>query len=361
MQYKLLGFFLFGINTSCYATVDLTDNLSLSGFLSTSLTSSDNKTPIMINRGIDDENCFDCDTTAGLQFDYFNNNFKASAQLVKRPQDDWGHPELEWAYVGYSVDNVELRAGRLRLPLFLASEYYYVGHAYTYARPPEELYNAILGITAYKGISAVWNVELFDEYQLSITPFVGFGDESEIGLSKTVGVDLDIDKMSGINFLLTGDYYRWNISYLNADFDQTIKLTNAIPNVPYLEIYSLGEKAELFTIGAEYEFDDLLIASEYQTYHIRDSWYVSAAYRINKFVPYAIYGENHAKITSTTAFDGKTGSSTSFGLRYDIEFNLSMNIELQKFHSFGGERGSFVQTPNERDADVYTLMLNYVF
>ncbi|MGR5489133.1 sulfate ABC transporter permease, partial [Vibrio alfacsensis] len=78
--------------------MDINDNFSISGFGSTSWARSDNETPLLINRGISDENCFDCDTTFGIQLDYFFDAFKASVQVVKRPQDNWSEPQLEWAY-----------------------------------------------------------------------------------------------------------------------------------------------------------------------------------------------------------------------------------------------------------------------
>ena len=344
-----------------YATVDLTDQLSLSGFVSTSITKSSNKTELMINRRISDDTCFDCDTTAGLQLDYFNDAFKASFQLVKRPQDDWNSPEVEWGYVGYTIENIELRAGRLRLPLFLASEYYYVGHAYTYARPPDEVYNSILGITAYNGLSAVWNMEVFDIYQLSITPFIGFDDSSKLDIAKTVEADIDVDKLSGVNFLLSADSYRLNLTYVNADFDQTIKLTNASTGLPIIEIDYLDENVELISLGLEYDFDSLMLATEAQFNSIRSSWYTNLTYRMNALSPYITYGENHVKKTVATDFEGKTGSSFLIGVRYDIKYNVSMNIEWQQFKSFGGERGPFVEVPVDNDANLYSLVLNFVF
>lgn len=146
MRNRLLVFFISIMwSFASDATIELTEQLSISGFGSTSWAKSDNETAVIINHGISDSSCFDCDTTFGIQLDYFNDAFKASVQLVKRPQDNWSEPELEWAYAGYSVNNFEFRAGRLRLPIFLLSEYYYVNHAYTSTRPPEEVYNSILG------------------------------------------------------------------------------------------------------------------------------------------------------------------------------------------------------------------------
>ena len=361
MSNRFIALTILSISFPALATIELNENLSLSGFGSSSLARSNNDTPLIINRNISDENCWDCDTTFGIQLDYFNDDFKLSTQLVKRPQDNWSDPEFEWAYVGYSIENVELRAGRLRLPTFLASEYFYVNQAYNYARPPEELYNSILGITAYNGVSVVWDIELFDAYQLAVTPFISVSDSGSVNVSDTLDIDLDIKKLSGVNFLLTGDFYRWNLSYLTSDFAQKLKFTNAIPGVPYFELDVPNDSIELYSLGAEYEFDSLLITSERQIANLRSTWYISAAYRMDKFVPYVEYGENKAKVTKVSRFEGKSGSSFVMGLRYDLLYNVSINAEWQQFKSFDGQRGSFIESPKEPDADLYTLMLSFVF
>jgi len=360
MNNKLIALLFTTISFPSFATIEITEELSLSGFGSTSITKSNNSKPVIINRSISDETCYDCDTTFGIQLDYFNDAFKASMQLVKRPQDDWSEPELEWAYLGYNVGEVEFRAGRLRLPIFLASEYYFVNHAYNYARPPEELYNSILGITAYNGVNLVWNLLLLDEYQLSITPFIG-SEDSTIGISNTLDIDLDIHHMSGVNFVLSGEDYRWNLSYLDADFDQNFSFSNLGMGVNDFELKIKDDSVKLYSLGAEYEFGSLLLAAERQIANLRSTWYASAAYKLNKFIPYAQYGENRSKITKLSSFDGKSGSSLVLGVRYDLMYNVSLNLEWQKFKSFGEQRGSFVEPPTEPEAEVYTLMFSFVF
>ncbi|MFA0503030.1 sulfate ABC transporter permease, partial [Vibrio sp. 10N.222.46.A1] len=53
------------IASPAFAIIELTDNFSLSGFGSTSWATSDNDSPLIINNGFTDENCYDCDTTLG--------------------------------------------------------------------------------------------------------------------------------------------------------------------------------------------------------------------------------------------------------------------------------------------------------
>lgn len=154
------------------AIIEITDNLALGGFGSSSWAKSDNATSLMIHRGFVDESCYDCDTTFGVQLDYYYDALKASIQVVKRPQDGWDDPQIEWAYIGYDIDDFDIHVGTLRLPLFLTSEYYYVGHAYKMARPPTEVYNSILGITAFNGVDVSWNIDINDTQSLVVTPFM---------------------------------------------------------------------------------------------------------------------------------------------------------------------------------------------
>ena len=107
-----LFFIAVSIPVQALATIELTEDLRLSGFGSTSITKSDNKTPLFTNRRITDETCYDCDTIFGLQLDYdFLESFTTSVQVVKRPQDDFSSPELEWAYVGYETESFDFKVG----------------------------------------------------------------------------------------------------------------------------------------------------------------------------------------------------------------------------------------------------------
>ncbi|GMQ49436.1 sulfate ABC transporter permease [Vibrio sp. 10N] len=363
MKKRLLVVALGALSTSVSAAIDINDNLSVSGFGSLSWARSDNETPLMVNRSINDENCFDCDTILGLQLDYYNDAFNASVQVVKRPQDNWSEPQLEWAYLGYTVGSVQVRAGRLRLPLFLLSEYNYVGHAYNTARPPEEVYNALAGVTAYNGLSAVWNYPLSDSLQLTATPYIGFKDTNDLRINPQLVVEVETQYSGGINLVAAGEYYRWNFAYLTSKYDQ-----RTVINGGQLVLDSPDTTTDIYTLGAEYEFDALKLTAEGQTNDFNSSWYASVAYRINKLTPYAVYGQSLKKSDENDPYSGKDGDSITLGLRYDVLNNVSINGEWQRFKSYGEDpfgrplSGPFIQSPGQdTDANLYTIMVNFVF
>ncbi|MFA0146380.1 sulfate ABC transporter permease [Vibrio lentus] len=343
------------IVSPAFAIIELTDNFSLSGFGSTSWATSDNDNPLIINRGFTDENCYDCDTTFGVQLDYFYNSFKASVQVVKPPQYDWSDPQLEWAYVGYEFNDFDVSIGRLRLPLFLASEYYYVGQAYMTARPPTEVYNSVLGITAFNGIKVSWTHDVSDEATLLLSPFFGIKDNNEVDFNSNTKLEFETNRMFGANLQLSGEDYRWNLSFLDSNFDQTVKIKK-VGSLPKQD----NQHIQLWSLGAEYEFGQAILASEGQTSDFSSSMYASLGYRLNSFTPYVVYGAEF------DSHEHLTGNSYLIGVDYDVLPNVSINGEVQYFEARKAN-GAFVEDFNtltgfdDKDAVLYTIMLSFVF
>ncbi|MEZ8279775.1 sulfate ABC transporter permease [Vibrio splendidus] len=343
------------VASPAFAIIELTDNFSLSGFGSTSWATSDNDNPLIINRGFTDENCYDCDTTFGVQLDYFYNSFKASVQVVKPPQYDWNDPQLEWAYLGYEFNDFDVSVGRLRLPLFLASEYYYVGQAYMTARPPTEVYNSVLGITAFNGIKVSWTHDVSDEATLLLSPFFGIKDNNEVDFNSTTELEFETNRMFGANLQLSGEDYRWNLSFLDSNFDQTVKIKN-IGSLPTAD----NQHIQLWSLGAEYEFGQAVLASEGQISDFSSSMYASLGYHLGSFTPYVVYG---AQFDSNEHLEG---NSYLIGVDYDVLPNVSINGEVQYFEARKAN-GAFVEDFNaltgfdDKDAILYTIMLSFVF
>lgn len=362
MNKNILALALIATSFEISANIEISENILVSGFGSTSWAKSDNSTPLITNVEISDQSCFDCDTTFGLQIDGYFNALHASAQVVKRPQDHWSEPELEWAYLGYQYKDLLFRAGQLRIPLFLYSEYYYVGHAYAMSRPPTEVYNSILGITAYQGFSLTWNVDIDDEKSLAITPFYGLEDEKEIHLNQDTFLELDTKRMYGINMLLSGDNYRWNFSYLNSQYDQRVTLLNVPAGIPNLMrvMESPNNSIELYSLGAEYEFGLTTLTAELQKNDRSSAWYSSLQHRIDNFTPYLVYGQQYNEEVQENK-RVREGESVTAGVRYDLRYNLSLNAEWQYFHTEKGYDGAFIDVPTKPNANLYTVMVNFVF
>ena len=334
-----------GYIANAQAGVEITDNVMLSGFGSTSISKTDNKTPLFVNREISDETCYDCDTIFGLQLDVgLFEGLDASAQLVKRTQDNWSEPELEWAYLGYEFGDFEVRAGRLRIPLFLVSEFYYVGQAYTWARPPEEVYDAILGFTSYDGISLSWDYEISDEISLHISPYYGFERLNEVELGAAL-LQFDTDYMAGIYVDLVGFNYRVHAGFMQTEYTQR-------PS-------PIKDKLDIYTLGVEYSLDAWLWMAEIEYDELQSNWYASMAYTFSDadLTPYLVYAESHKL---------RESQGVTLGLRYDATSTVSLNLEMQSIFSHeAGNRAQFITSPllygEKEDVDLLSLTVNFVF
>ncbi|MDR8526133.1 porin [Shewanella fidelis] len=325
------------------ASIELTDNIQLSGFGSTAISKTDNRTPLFISREIIDETCYDCDTVFGLQLDIdVVEGLTASGQVVKRTQDKWSDPELEWAYLAYEYNDFEIKAGRLRLPLFLASEYYYVGQAYPWARPPQEVYDSILGFTSYDGLSMAWHYELSDGLQLTVSPYYGFERLNEVELG-AVKLEFDTEYMAGLYIDLVGFNYRIHSGFMQAKYQQ-----RPSPNT---------EKLDIYTLGAEYSYGAWQWMAEVEVDRIQANWYASMIYAFDDFSPYITYGESH---------QSRKSKGVTTGVRYDATSRISLNLEYQMIFSVEeGNRGQFVTSPlayaESSDVDLVTFSINFVF
>lgn len=77
----------------------------------------------------------------------------ATAQMVARSSNDY-QVTSEWAYLTWQAnDDVKVRAGRLRIPLYMYSDFIDVGYTYAWITPPQEVYfspfNNVDGMDVY--------------------------------------------------------------------------------------------------------------------------------------------------------------------------------------------------------------------
>jgi len=352
------------LTSNAFATIEVTDNLLFSAFGSTSVTTSDHDTPIFLNREIIDDACFDCDSTLGLQLDYlFSEHFSSSIQVVKRPQDTWSDPSLEWLYIDYNYDQFDFKIGRLRLPTFLDSEYYYVAHAYIPARPPQEVYDSLLGITSYDGISLKWLGELTDEISMSVEPHGAFFGESKVTKSNTE-YSFDISSVVGINVTVSSFDYRYFVNALHARYDLTLQSTGVAGVMPAFIKKMNNESLSMYSVGGEHYWDNLTLRGEAYYSTSNFNWYTQLAYCIDKFTPYVSYGE----MNSIGAEQEDNNYTITAGLRVDFTPTVSMNLEVQKMTaddspstlSGKGQFTEYLYANEKNDANIYTLMFNFI-
>lgn len=300
-----------GFTVSAHAQIALNDNFTISGFGSFTATRSNNATPVFVSRDITDEWCFDCDSTLGVQADWLlGHSLRATVQLVKRPQDNYSSPELERAFIEYSTESARFKLGRLRTPLFIMSEYYFVSSAYPWIRLPAGVYSNNLGITHYDGASADFSFWLGDEHRISMTPFAALPSDEKYELYGQ-SFNLDVTHAAGVTVELYHEDNVYRLAYVNADVEQIFNPANRTEHE--IDIYSLGLSYYL----QQFHFQAEVILME----DVKSNWYASLDYHWGEFTPYFLFGQSRRSTESNTY---------SIGARYDWTDRFSSSIEWQR-------------------------------
>lgn len=345
------------------------DNIKFNGFFSVGVSRASNDLGYADSQ---DRSSWEELSLVGLQAE-FSLAEKTSfvTQLIARGEDDFS-PNIEWAYLKHTFDNyMTLRVGKLRVPLYMYSDFIDVGFAQPWLRPPVEVYGNV-PFNGYLGGDVTYDIE-FNESTLSLQAFSG--------QSKTSEIDTEYNYMYGANLGWNYDYVTMRAVY------GTTKITS--DDAFYQQIIPPNTVANFYGAGVSYDDGTVLLVSELTRTEVEgqysdvDSAYITLGYRINKWVPYLSVATLKTKdneervgkfvntgtvnIPSAWLFDSKR-NAYSLGIRYDLLSNLSIKADVTMIDNFGETTGligssNFDPTGKalEDDAWVYAIRLDGVF
>lgn len=337
-------------------TASLTDKFQFNGFVSGAYISADNDAGY---NGSDTSADFSQDSKLGFQGTFkISDDTQAVLQLMMRGEYDW-EVEAEWAYLSHKFDNgVRVRGGKLRVPLFMYSDYLDVGYAQPFARPPEEVY-ATIPFSSYTGAGISYDVE-YDESTLSMQ---AFGGESDV---KDTNVELS--NLMGANLSWTDEVWTLRGVYATAILDGDITRSSRVPvavppNTPptFTTVESVimnlnDARGEFVGVGASYDDGEMLAVIEWTrvetegAYPDTDSGYLTLGYRIQAFTPYVTVAyiesqdnDERTPVSAQTALQSIVFNSErtaySLGLRWDALDNLAVKFDLTYANDFGNTSG----------------------
>ncbi len=339
----------------CSATASAENFVPLkwSGFATTGVSFTDNKTPYLIPR-FDNNLNFVGDSVLGLQADYqLDSKIRGSVQMVARNVNDYFDVKAEWAYVAFQLDDsTQARVGRLRIPAFLTSKYYFVGNAYLSARPNSDVYDILL-FTDYSGTDAIKTIN-FKNSTLTLQPFVGQVDTDTIVFAQKSHF-----KSSRL-FGLTFNYEAANFSFRGtggrAELDATFP-GSALGNT------EVRSDAEFQSFGATYQWRNWEFMSEYSGTQVEnqllgddDATYLTVAYHMGKYTPNITVSTR-----DTDTIIGSTNDQIIAGLRYDYSSRLDFKFELQHGRAKKPSTGLFQETPDRYTVNMLTMNMDLVF
>lgn len=261
--------------------------------------------------------------------------------------DEW-KANLEWAYLSWqSTDNLMMRVGRLRTPVYMYSESIDVGFSYPWLRLPDEVYSQVQ-LSNYEGADIVYNLPL---------SFATLSFQLAGGIAKNRDYyiydeefDIDYDNVFGSSVsLATNDFGTFRVGYVEADIDTDISgsFTDIFGNPGTATLLSLDkDKGKFTSIGYQYDNGTWLTANEWTSRVIEndgsnstDSFYLMGGRRFGDFLAHVTYAQLDE--------DEGRQSSWTLGLNYNILPTVVLKGEYKRVDTTGGYDGVFVRNAQE--------------
>jgi hypothetical protein len=147
--------------------------------------------------------------------DYLSLVGQVVAEGYSYENQDHYEPDIDLLFVSYQLTpEVSIRAGRLRTPFFLISEFSPVGYAYPWISPPETVYNPILqSVLSKDGIDLTLNRRLFGG-NLAVSTLLGTRD------GKSSGNNMESEISGGVNITLSKQIFTARYSFQVAKSSQ---------------------------------------------------------------------------------------------------------------------------------------------
>jgi hypothetical protein len=341
------------------------------------------------------------DSRLGAQLDLaLGRHWSAVLQVVSEQHLDRRYqPRVEWANIKYQLTpELALRAGRIALPVFLAADYRKVGYAYTWTRPPVEVYGSI-PLSSSDGVDLAWR---WSSGALRHTTQAFHGHTA---MSLPAGARLDARALNGFSHSLESGPFSARLSALSADLtlDVARPLFDALGSFgaagdALAARYEVERKrASIVSLGLAYDPGAWFVQGEAGHTHTASflgkttTLYASAGLRRGPFTPYLGFARVRA---DSPTFDpglpvagmapGRAAvagvvnsglnallrtvpdqSSVSAGVRWDLRRNLALKVQLDRVAPHEGSRGTLINTQPGfvpgRPLQVASATLDFVF
>lgn len=314
--------------------------------------------------------------------------------VVEQQHDDHQGPEVDWANIKYQpIPEFSVRAGRVALPLFLASEYRKVGYANPWVRPPREVYG-LVPVSNIDGIDALYQTRLHDFTNTVRLTYgrkdadLATGGELESRRDLTLSNRLERD---GLTLYAAWSQFRLTAPQLEPLFDAFRRF--GADGRALAERYGVDDKRfEVVNVGARYAPGPWFLMGEWAHFESRTyfgdrrGWYITGGYRLGEFTPYVTLARRAAD--SETSTQGLTGDPVvngvdlnarlnqllgsapeqrrvALGTRWDFARNAALKLQYEHLDLAAGSAGVLInEQPGFRrggDVDLFSATIDFVF
>jgi len=302
------------------------------------------------------------------------------AQILASAEDENYRMDVEWAYLDYEAsDTINLRAGRIKQPVFLISDYLEVGYAYPWIRPPAEAYNN-MPVDSIIGVQLLYQTRI-GSMNFGVQPYFGSNTEAVPGFST---VDFFADNYIGIAFRLENRYVTFQVSTFQTDVSTVDTGTTGLNSqgTANLSVASVSWDVANFVGYSEFTTRDIEAdkgtlsdaanggppnghndAPFDALFSDQEGYYVTLGYRMGKYLPHITYATSDSSpiAPSPNASQGQVQDSITLGLRYELNDSAALKmeyaqIELADSSGANGVTGLFKPFGSPLDDDKTSLI-----
>jgi len=334
--------------------------IEFDGFLTAGLAVHDQTQPngntVTYLQEIKDDVTFLQDSKFGLQITAdVTEDMQVIAQLLGSSVDNNYAVDVEWAYLDYAVtESINLRAGRIKQPIFLISDYLEVGYAYPWIRPPVEAYSN-MPVDNIIGVELLYQTKV-GSFNLGIQPYFGSNRDEVPGSDTT---NFFADNYIGLAVRIENQFLTFQVTTFQSDVSTIDSSTVTNFNTEgkgTLSVASLSWDVNNIVGYAEFTTRDLQAGSSARAiddlFPDQDAYYITLGYRMNKYLPHITFAASDA--SPTAAFDptvqgpsqGVQQDSITLGLRYELNDSAALKMEyaIIELDDVVGNRGLFQPT-----------------
>jgi hypothetical protein len=298
------------------------------------------------------------DSNLGLQANVeLNSTFSAVAQVLASRREGSEEPVVEWLYGQAKVAPwLDLRVGRLVLPVFLMSDSRNVGYSSHWLRAPGDVYSQFPS-------------SYFDGGQANAHYDIGGGNltvQLSAGRAKAAiytnlpapmeTVEIHMPKLRSMN-----------IVYERGDW--TVRTGRTIANSSYLYLPSVGVQVpneDAFNgFGFQHDNGKLLVMGEFVTRRQgdhgadSDAGYLTGGYRFGPLMPYVMASRFKPK---GFLYAGEPPTnSRAFGVRWDAFTNVALKAQYDRVSHWSLLKGDPAALSDKSRVHLLSLSADFVF
>lgn len=247
-------------------------------------------------------------------------------------------PQFDWIYLNYAITpSINLSVGRMVLPLYMYSDYFDVGYAYQWIRPPDAVYGGGNNVKTGDGLRLTWRSDMGSTWSSLFTVWSANSQQEitstaapiELSTNNSLGFSweverrwlsikmlysstyLNADMPLGLNYLIDGKLRAAGVS--NTGFNPGNPNNTSFDKLFEEQLAWKDDRATFTSLGIGLDFEYIFSSMEYTHASFADnaenyagnrlrSWYVMLGTRLPGNWSIAVtYSEDNDDLNKTLA------------------------------------------------------------